>query len=240
MRVLLFVPFALAGCIDEIDPRWTLDHDHVIVARATPPRVVEGGSTTLDALVAHAGGSPAVESPTTAELANPPMELARSLSQDPSDGRWILDVPDASVLASARPALGLPTDAPIPVDILLTFEQPPSPNRAQREPFKVKKTVFVGEPADNPIAPGIVVDGALVTEEVVVPRDRDVYIEVAELAPSQRVNWLTNVGTLFQDDVPRAFVRVTADDRSAGELVLVIRDDATAGVAWRVLPVRVE
>jgi hypothetical protein len=238
MRTFWLLLLPLTACIDEIDPRWTLDHDHVIVARATPPRVVEGGSTTLDALVAHEGRSPAVESPMTAELANPPMELSRALSHEPT-GQWRLDIPDAQMLASARPALGLPADAPIPVDIVMTFAHT-SLDRAKHEPFKVKKTVFVGEPAVNPTAPAILVDGVEVVDEVVVPRDRDVYIEVAELAPSQRVNWLTNVGTLFQDDVPRAFVRVAKDDQQSGELVLVIRDDATAGVAWRILPMRVE
>jgi hypothetical protein len=46
----------LVGCIDPIDQQWQLDHDRVVVARATPPRIHAGDMTNLDALVAHDGG----------------------------------------------------------------------------------------------------------------------------------------------------------------------------------------
>ena len=45
------------------------------------------------------------------------------------------------------------------------------------------------------------------------------------------VNWLTSCGTLFQDDVARAFLR--ADEACTGELAMVVRD-ANGGVTWRV------
>ena len=221
MRALLAV-LLLAGCFDEIDPKWTLDHDHVIAARATPPRVRAGESTNMDALVAHAGRAPTVENPMTAELDNPPQEMARSLSQT-TDGIWHLAAPAS-----------LPDDAaPIAVDVVLTFPNH-SQDRASLDPFKVKKTVWVGEPSENPAAPAITVDGAAISDEVVVPIDRDVYLETP--APDGlRVSWLTNVGTLFQDDEPRAYVHVAPDDAKEGQLVVVIRDNA-GGVAWRVLP----
>lgn len=237
MRAPLLVVIALGGCIDVIDARWTLDHDHVIAARATPPRVREGEGTNVDALVAHAGRAPTVENPMTAELSNPPQQLARSLRQT-ADGAWRLDVPNAETLAPAHAALGLPEDAPIPVDILLTFPNQ-SIHRAGVESFKVKKTVWIGEPSLNPTVPAILVDGAAITDEVVVPLDRDVYLEIAGAEPGLRVNWLTNVGDLFQDDNPRAFVHVLPAQARMGELVVVVRDDV-GGVAWRVLPMRVE
>ena len=53
----------LAGCIDEIDARWQLDHDHVVAARATPPRIRPGDATNLDALVAHTNNKVSVENP---------------------------------------------------------------------------------------------------------------------------------------------------------------------------------
>lgn len=227
MRVLLAL--LLVGCIDEIDPRWTLDHDHVIAARATPPRVRDGETVRLDALVAHEGRAPTIETPMTAELVAPEQfgGFVRTLSQEP-DGAWRLEVPQ----------LIRTTSGPMPVDVVLTFRDA-SPHRASREPFKVKKTVWVGEPTLNPVAPGILVDGMPITDEVVIPHGRDVYIEVADVPEGMRVNWLTNVGTLFQDDVPRAFVRATGEERANGELVLVVRDDG-GGVDWRVLPMRVE
>lgn len=148
------------------------------------------------------------------------------------NGAWRLIAPDAAQLASARPALGLPDGAPVPVDVMLTFAR--SSDRASPDPVRVKKTVWLGEPADNPSVPPVTVDGAPAPgpdAEIVVPVGRDVYLSVD--APGMRVNWLTSVGTLFQDDVATAFVRVAPEDRRDGQLVVVVRDDE-GGVAWQV------
>lgn len=147
------------------------------------------------------------------------------------DGAWRLIAPDAAQLASARPALGLPDDAPVPVEVLLTFAR--STDRASPDPVRVKKTVWLGEPADNPSVPPVTIDGTPAGSEIVVPIGRDVYLSVD--APGMRVNWLTSVGTLFQDDVATAFVHVAPEDRRDGELVVVVRD-AEGGVAWQVWP----
>src|SRR5512134_3773178 len=135
----------LVGCIDPIDARWQLDHDHVIAARATPPRLRAGEATVIDALVAHRGRGVSVEDPLSAELGS--SALGATLVQH--DGAWTLTAPDAQVLATARPALGLPEDAPVPVDVVLTFAR--STNRTSPDPVRVKKTVWLGEPAQNPI-----------------------------------------------------------------------------------------
>lgn len=147
------------------------------------------------------------------------------------DGAWRLIAPDAAQLASARPALGLPDDAPVPVEVLLTFAR--STDRASPDPVRVKKTVWLGEPADNPSVPPVTIDGTPAGSEIVVPIGRDVYLSVG--AAGMRVNWLTSVGTLFQDDVATAFVHVAPEDRHDGELVVVVRD-AEGGVAWQVWP----
>jgi hypothetical protein len=213
--LLLLLAGGLGGCIDQIDPRWTLDHDHVIAARATPPRVRVGEPTNLDALVAHEGGPVTVENPMTVEV------------------------------VSAPPESELRADVPFPVQVLLTVpnKHPVANNRAAQPPFRVKKTVWLGEPSDNPVVPPIVVgDAVLAAEddaaEVVVPIGTDTYVSV-DVPDGIRVNWLTNVGSLFQDDVARAFVRVQPDDKLAGQLVVVLRDN-DGGVAWRVLPMRAE
>jgi hypothetical protein len=232
LRYLLLV--ALAGCIDPIDARWQLDHDHVIAARATPPRVREGEGTNLDALVAHAGQPVSVEAPQTAEVS---ANFARYLTLE--DGAWVLHAPDATTLAAARPALGLADDAPVPVEVVLTF--PHGSERAGLDPFRVRKTVWIGEPSPNPDLPAITVDGVPAPAEgaeVVLPIGRDVYLRAAA-GDGQRVNWLTNVGTLFQDDVATSFLRVAPSDDHSGELVVVVRD-RQGGVAWRVWPVRAE
>jgi hypothetical protein len=221
----------LAGCIDDIDARWQLDHDHVIAARATPPRVSEGESTQLDALVAHQGRGVSIEDPLTAEIGN--AAFAAYLRHDGT--AWTLTAPDAQMLASVRPGLGLPEDAPVPVDLVLTFAR--STNRASPDPVRVKKTVWIGEPSQNPSVPAVTVGGEPAGAEIVVPLDRDVYLAVD--APGMRVNWLTSVGALFQDDVATSFVRVKPDDRREGELVVVIRD-AEGGVAWQVWPMRAQ
>lgn len=227
----------VTGCIDEIDPRWQLDHDHVVAARATPPRIRPGDSTVIDALVAHEGRGVSVETPLDAEVGA--ARFASYLHHE--DGAWRLEAPDAAQLASARPALGLPEDAPVPVELMLTFAR--SLDRSAPEPVRVKKTVWLGEPADNPALPPVTIDGMPAGgdgDEVVVPVGRDVYLSVATGdAPGVRVNWLTSVGTLFQDDVANAFVRVAPGDRREGELVVVVRD-ADGGVAWRTWPMRAE
>lgn len=238
MKYLVLL-LAITGCVDAIDARWQLDHDHVIAARATPPRVRAGEGTDLDALVAHEGMPVSIESPQTAELAQGSANFARYLSHE--DGTWVLHAPDAPTLAAARGPLGLEADAPVPVEVVLTF--PHGNERAGLDPFRVRKTVWLGEPSTNPVMPAVTVDGIAVpvedpASELVLPIGRDVYLH-AEAADGQRVNWLTSVGTLFQDDVATSFLRIAPEDRRTGELVVVVRD-SEGGVAWRVWPVRAE
>ena len=140
MRVALCL-LLLTGCIDVIDARWDLDHDHVVAARATPPRIRSGEATNIDALVAHAGRGVSVENPLSAEVGN--ARFAAYLTQH--DGAWTLTAPDAQMLASARPALGLPEDAPVPVDVLLTF--PRSTNRDCPVTSTRRGTAWSGRPA---------------------------------------------------------------------------------------------
>jgi hypothetical protein len=238
MRSLLLLSLVCVGCIDPVDPRWTLDHDHVIAARATPPRIRSGEATNLDALVAHEDGPVTIENPMTADLANPPPEMARSLVND--GGTWRLTAPDAETLAGARPALGLPEDAPVPVDVMMTFPNvnPAIASRAAQPPFRVKKTVWLGEPSENPVMPPVLVDDVPAPEEIVVPLGVDTYLSV-DVPDGVRVSWLTNVGELFQDDVARAFVRVLPDDKKTGQLVVVLRDN-DGGVAWQIFAMRAE
>jgi hypothetical protein len=236
LKRLLFL-LALPACIDAIDPRWPLDHDHVIAARATPPRIRANENTGLDALVAHTHGEVTVEAPMTAEVARTTgPDFSRYLVHQPT-GEWTLIAPDAAMLASARPAMGLPDDAPVPVDVMLTFPHGGT-DRAALDAYRVKKTVWIGEPADNPNLPAVTIDGAAAADDLVVPVDRDVYVSL-DAPAGAHVNWLTNVGQLFQDDVATAYLHVLPDDRREGQLVVVMRD-SEGGVAWRVWSIRAQ
>jgi hypothetical protein len=238
--LLCLLAASAAGCIDPIDARWQLDHDHVIAARATPPCIRSGDATNLDALVAHADAPVSIENPMTAEVSTRGFEpyLFQRV-----DGSWLLEAPSTSVIAAARPALSVADDAPVPVDVLLTFPHPSGLDRAALDPYRVKKTVWLGEPRSNPEMPAITIDGQSAPapggdESIVLPFDRDVYVSV-DAPEGTRINWLTNVGELFQDDVATAFVRVTGTDRLDGQLVVVMRD-SEGGVVWRVWSVRAE
>lgn len=238
MKYALLLLCVVTGCIDQIDARWQLDHDHVIAARATPPRIRAGENTALDALVAHEHGEVSVEAPMTAEVAarTSGPDFSRYLVHQPS-GQWTLIAPDAEMLASARPAMGLPEDAPVPVDVMLTFAHGGT-DRAALDAYRVKKTVWLGEPSTNPELPAVTIDGAPATDEIVMPIGRDVYVSLDAPAGSH-VNWLTNVGTLFQDDVATAYLHVAPEDRLEGQMVVVMRDNE-GGVAWRVWSMRAE
>lgn len=221
----------LAGCIDPIDQQWQLDHDRVVVARATPPRIHAGDTTNLDALVAHLGGPTTVEAPleATVAAASFPVDVKKTAAG------WALVAPDEATLAAARPAMGLPADAPVPVDVMMSFAD--GTNRALA-PKQVKKTVWIGEPSTNPDMPAVTIDGAQAGDAVTVAADQDVYLSTT-VPDGWRVNWLTSAGTLHQDDEPTGFIHIAPKDRQSGELACVIRDDQ-GGVVWKVWPLRAQ
>lgn len=216
-----------SGCIDEVAPRWTLDHDHVVAVRAEPPRIMPGERAAIDGLVAHAGGRTSVETPVLAAAPTAPSELQAMVSLD--GGVWTVTAPPPELLASARPAMGIVEGAPVPLDVVMTF-----PGASADEPLYVKKTVWLGARAENPAPPEIVAGGVPVgAGELAIPRGVDVYVSVPEPAAGARVNWLTSCGTLYQDDVATAFLHVLPDEEcTAGELAVVVRS-VEGGVAWR-------
>jgi hypothetical protein len=219
---LLVICCALAGCVDQVDPRWTLDHDHVVAARATPAGIVAGETARLDALVARAGATAIIAGPDVVAAPLAPPQLQAMVVQDASG--WIVTAPADDVLAGTRPALGLAPDAPVPIDLVMTFARPSG------DPFYVKKTVRLGVHVDNPVVPPLSFDGGAASDALELPIGRDVYVAIATDA---RVNWLSSCGDLFQDDVATAYLH--ADAACDGELAVVVRD-ADGGVAWRVWP----
>lgn len=216
----------LVGCIEPIDQRWELDHDHVVAVRATPPSIVPGQWSRIDALIAHAGAPTTIESPVGAVAQVPAGDPLEGIVSQKRDGGWYLTAPSEETLAAVRTRDGLAADAPVPVPVAMAFGN-------GDDVLYAKKTIYLGAQRDNPAVPIMAVDGQPAADRIVVPMERDVYVSVPT---EHRVNWLTSCGALFQDDVATAFLRVAGDDRCDGELAVVIRD-AHGGVAWRVWPV---
>ncbi len=228
--MLVAISLLLAGCFDPVDPRWQLDHDHIVAVRATPPRILPGESAELDALLAHAGAPATVTIPSEAAVLDAPEAIKDIVYTD--GGRWYVYGPSDAALALARTELGLAAEAPIPVTVYTAFA------REAAEPLFAKKIVWLGASAANPPVPAAMIDGAPMAEDLVVPIETDVYLSVA-VAERWRVSWLSSVGSLFQDDVATSFLRVLPEDSHEGELAVVVRDP-DGGVAWRVWPLRAD
>jgi len=220
----------LVGCMDPVDPRWQLDHDHIVAVRATPPRILPGESAALDALVAHEGAAATVTIPSEAAVLEAPEAIKDIVYTD--GGKWFVYGPSEEALALARADLGLAADAPVPVTVYTAFA------REGADPLFAKKLVYLGASAANPPTPTAMIDGAPMAEDLVVPTETDVYLSVS-VAQQWRVSWLSSVGTLFQDDVATSFLRVLPEDPFEGQLAVVVRDP-DGGVAWRVWPLRAD
>ena len=234
--LLVLIAVAITGCIDDLAPRWTLSHDHVIAVRATPPAVLPGESAELDALLAHDDGPTTIEAPTEAAALEAPASLEGLVYTDA--GKWFVYGPSEEALAAARIELGLSSDAPVPLDVYTAYP------RAGSDPMFAKKRVWLGVSAQNPPSPAAAINGAPMPtdpgdvrarEPLVVSDDSDTYLSTTVDA-GWRVNWLSSCGTLFQDDVATSFLRVLDNDPREGELAVVVRDP-DGGVAWRVWPI---
>ena len=212
----------LGACAGDIDPQWQLDHDRIIAVRATPPHLAAAGDTAqLDLLVGHKGAM-TTEQPPDATTVVSPMSLAGAVS-----GATVTAPSDAQ-LAAARTELKLADGAPVPLTIgVLSGE------------FAAVKTVWLGEPGDNPVLAEVMVGGVPPGTELVVPADLDVHLSVTADDSTEIVNWLTSCGTMHDFDLHAAYLHVLPADPQEGELALVLRD-ATGGVTWQTWPIHAE
>ena len=226
MRYLLLL--LLVGCIDQIDQRWELDHEHVVAVRATPPAIMPGQRARLDALLAHDDRAPTVGSPIGVAIGVPEDDPLFGIVSNVLLEGWFVTAPDEATLAAVRVRDGLAADAPVPVPVVMAFPGPGD------EYLYATKVIFLGATGENPSAPAMAIDGQPAADQVIVPMEQDIYVSV-NVEPGARVNWLTSCGSMFQDDVPTAFLRVLPDDEPSGQLAVVIRDPR-GGVAWRVWP----
>jgi hypothetical protein len=228
--LVLLLPVAVltTGCAGDLDPPWQLDHDRIVAVRATPPAIPAGGRSTLDALVAFEGAGTSEAAPEGAMVVSP-ASLATVLAND--GGAWVVTAPDEAGLAAARTELGLAADAPVPLQLGVAYGG---------GTLFALKTVWLGMAADNPTLTAMTIDGAPMDAqpELVVGQLVDVELSV-EAVETDDVNWLTSCGTMHDYDLPQAYLRVEAEDPTAGELAVVLRDER-GGVAWQVWPIRAE
>ncbi len=222
------IALAAAGCVEELDPPWQLDHDRIVAVRATPPAIEPGGRAELDALIALAGIGTSERAPELAAVVSP-MALAGALAQE--GGAWVVTAPDPAKLDEARAELRLMPGAPVPLVVGVSFHG---------QALFATKTVWLGMAGANPTLDAMMIDGAPADAqpEIVVGLLVDVPLSIAAELDDD-VNWLTSCGTMHDFDLPQAYLHVEADDPTAGELAVVRRDDR-GGVAWRVWPIRAE
>jgi hypothetical protein len=228
--ILAIVAYS-SGCDGDLDPAWELDHDRIIAVRATPPGIVDGERSELDALLTAKGGTTSIAPPLAAQVISP-LALSAALKND--GGKWVVEMPAAAALEAARTELKLAADAPVPLRVGVGYI-------VNGVELAALKTVLLGKSITNPILAEMVIDGESLDSksEVVVPKLVDVRFSVAAI-PDDDVNWLTNVGEMHDFDLPESYLRVEKDeDKFEGELVLV-RRDPEGGVVWRIWPIRVE
>jgi hypothetical protein len=220
---------SLPACVGDLDPAWQLDHDRIIAVRATPPGIVAGGTSTIDALLTAKGGKTSVAVPELAQVVSP-TSLSDTLSFD--SGAWIVTAPSEDRLAVARAELKLAPDAPVPLQVGVAYAN---------QTLVATKTIALGAAAENPSLVNVMLDGKPAGDysELVVGKLVNVPLSIDADDALFDTNWLTSCGTMHDFDLPTAHITVEADDPDAGELAVVLRD-ARAGVAWHVWPIHAE
>jgi len=225
MTRLAIIAAVLAGCTQDVDPAWQLDHDRVISVRATPPRIASGETAQIDALVGHEGAPPGEVDPDTAEVVSP-ASLAGTLAR--SATHWTVTAPGEAALAAGRSELGLPAGDPVPVRLRVRFTD---------SGLSALKVVWLGQHTDNPVIDPVTVDGmdGLAAAQFTVPAGTDIPLAVA-FDTTFNINWLTSCGTMHDFDLARAHLRIEPADPQSGTLAIVVRD-ALGGVAWHLWPI---
>lgn len=225
MSRYVVVAIALAACTGDVDPQWQLAHDRVIAVRATPPGIGSGEVAQIDALLGFKDQPPAEGEPDMAVVVSP-TSLQGALTQQ-STG-WTVTEPPDDQLAAARTELGLAADAPVPLQLQLTFAF---------DGLVALKGVMLGQHADNPVLDPITIDGmdAVTQTQLSVPAGVDVPL-VVDFDDTYNINWLTSCGTMHDFDLASAYLVVGSTDPQSGTLAIVVRDDQ-GGVAWQVWPI---
>ncbi len=238
MRAAALIWIVIFGaCAEDIVEEWHLDHDRVIAVRASPPGIVAGQTSELDALLGHADGTPTETRPSAAMVLSPP-SLASTLAF--TDGRWIVTAPDDTALAVARDELDLaPTDA-VPLVVAVSWPATVFPTDTTGADYAATKTVFLGEERDNPTIAEMTVDGvaSLAAGELVVGATKTTTLAI----PAERediTRWLTSCGQLADWDLASTLLTFEPEDARDGNIGVVLRTRA-GGVAWKLWAIHAE
>jgi hypothetical protein len=230
MRCVLAIALAAAACGGDLDPVWQLDHDRIIAIRTTPPAIVPGETSEIDGFIARKGALTEERPPDVVTVISPE-SLMDVVAND--NGRWIVTAPTEDQLRSVRDELGLEAGAPVRLQLGVAYGTTLFGLKAvQLGMTHVNPTLnLTSMIIDNgpPPAPG---------EEIVVGKLVDVPLFV-EAGEEDEVNWLTSCGTMHDNDLPSAYLRVEAEDPTEGELAVVLRDER-GGVTWQKWPIRAE
>lgn len=236
MRLTLVIIVLVAGCTDEMDEPWKLQHDRIIAVRATPPRILPGETSTIDLLLGYEQ-MPAVERGPDLATVVAPMSLASTLA--PTSDGWVVTAPSEEQLAVARAELGLMPTEPVPLEIGVTAIWPYKVASLDGSTFAATKTIWLGESAANPDLGGMLVNGSEPGAELVVPTEENVPLFVAADDSVDIVNWLTSCGEMHDFDLHDAYLKVLPENPQEGQLAVIKRDDR-GGVSWRVWSIRAE
>jgi hypothetical protein len=238
MRVAALMWIVLFGaCTDDVVEEWHLNHDRVIAVRASPPGIVAGQTSELDALLGHQGGVPTEVIPQTATVLSP-QSLASALAF--TGGRWIVTAPDDGALAAARAELGLEASEPVPLVVNVSWPATVFPSDTTGVDYAATKTVFLGEERHNPTIAEMTVDGvaSLSANELVVDSAEKTTLAI----PAERedmTRWLSSCGQLADWDLASTLLTFEPEDARAGNIGVVLRTRA-GGVAWKTWGIQAE
>jgi hypothetical protein len=227
---LIVAALALAACGQDLDPEWQLDHDRIIAIRATPPSIATGETSRIDALLAVKGSTTEEREPEVATVISPQALADTLLPTD--EGGWVVTAPGDDQLAAAREELGLDPGVPVPLQIGVAYNG---------MTLAGIKSVTLGIDRANPDLPPVMIDGTIdpaPDAEIVIGKLVDVPMSV-DAAETDDVSWLTSCGTMHDEDLPMAHIRVEVEDPTEGQLAVVLRDE-NGGVTWQVWNIRAE
>lgn len=238
MRITALIWVVVFGaCTDDIVEEWHLDHDRVIAVRASPPGIVAGQTSELDALLGHEGGTPTEVIPDAATVVSP-RSLASTLAF--TDGRWIVTAPDDDVLAAARAELELEVAAPVPLVVSVSWPATVFPTDTAGVDYVATKTVFLGEEHQNPTIAEMTVDGvaSLSASNLVVDATETTTLAIA--AEREDVTrWLSSCGQLVDWDLASTLLTFEPEDARVGNISVVLRT-RVGGVAWKTWSIHAE
>jgi hypothetical protein len=206
---LSLAPALLAGaCAESEEAR--LDHAQILAVRAEPAHVAPGGVAKIDVLAGDDAGGVFVTSPDALVATDPGGQLRVEHTPD----GWFVTAGDAPGVATL--------DLAVAIDGVS---------------WRARKSLVVGEPADNPRVAAMQIDGAA-QDELIAPLGTKPELTAIGLGREPLTYaWYTSVGALERYRQPTA--ALDASDAGEGTILLVVRDGA-GGVGWHLLPARVE